>query len=265
MGSTSVSSPQAPVAPTAEETTREAIQGQVESLPDILAAQQEFGPQFADQAFQQQMRDITEFGPQAAEASLALQEQFGPRFAEALRAEQEAASPELGASRRVLTDYLNQEELLTPEEERKMQQDTRAAQNVRGFALESGVGAQDELKNMTALRQQLKERRLNIALSTSGRAPVTGQTQFQGGGQFGPGQLVQNVNPGQIFGLASSNFGTQANIFGTQSANAQANAGGGLGAQLGAGALGAFGGAFGMGSGLGAASMMPGGKSLFGG
>ena len=243
MGSTKVEAPPAPVAPTAGETTRQAIQGQIESLPDILAAQQEFGPQFAQTNLTQQLQDLQQFGPQQAQARLDLQNQFGPQFAEALRREQEAGSPELGAARTALTDYLSQPDLMTPEEERQAQQDIRSAQNVRGFALESGVGAQSELEKLTGLRQQLKERRLNIALSTSGRAPITGNSQFQGQ-QFGPGQLVQNVTPGNIFGQANSNFATQANIFGTQSANAQANSGGGIGGQLLGAGLGAFGGAF---------------------
>ena len=213
MGSTKI---EAPSAPTPQETTKQAIDAQVQSLPDILKAQQEFGPQFAQTSFDQEIQNLKQFAPGIAEAALKLQEEFGPRYAEALKAEQEAASPELAASRKVLTDYLGQEELLTPEEERQATQDIRGAQNVRGFGLDSGVGAQDELSKLTDLRQRLKERRLNIALSTSGRAPITGATQFQPA-QTSPGQLVQNVNPGQIFGLATSNYATG-------SANAQAQA-----------------------------------------
>ena len=246
--------PPAPTAPDPYDTARESIRAQTDSLPDILAAQEEFGPQFQQQQFQQQLQSLQQYAPQEAQARLDLQNQFGPQFAEALRAEQEAASPELGAARGALTDYLNQPDLLNPEEERQAKQDIRGAQNVRGFALESGAGAQSELEKLTGLRQQLKERRLNIALSTSGRAPITGGSQFQGQ-QFGAGQLVQNTNPSQIFGLAQSNFGTQANIFGTQSANAQANSSGGIGGQLLGAGLGAFGG-----SALGAAGTNLGNK-----
>ena len=223
MGSTKVSTPPAPVAPDPLETAKAGTQAQIEQLPDMLKAQQEFGPQFADLERQEFMRNLG-LAPEVTQKLLDLQNQFGPQIGEALRAEQEAASPELGVARGVLTDYLKQDEFLTPEEERRAQQDIRSAQNVRGFGIASGVGAQAELEGLTALRQQLKERRLNIALSTAGRAPITGMSQFGGAQQFGGGQLVQNTNPGQIFGLAQSNFGTQANIFGTQSANAQANA-----------------------------------------
>ena len=215
-------------APTPEETTQQAIQSQIAATPQILATQREFGPQFT----QLELEQLQEFGPQFAQTALDLQKRFGPQIGEALRAEQEAAQPELGAARRTLTEFLEQPEELTSEEQRKFTQDLRAAQGVRGFALESGLGAEDELRQLTELRQSLKTRRLNIALATAGRAPVTGGTQAQQT-SFGPGQLVQNVTPGQIFGLAASTFGTQAgaqaSIFGAQSAAATARRGQNIG------------------------------------
>lgn len=234
-----------PPAPTPEETSEQAIQAQIEATPKILETQREFGPQFTQLTLEQ----LQQFGPQFAQTALDLQREFGPQIGAALRAEQEAAAPELGAAREALTSFLQQEDLLTPEEERQTLQDIRQAQNVRGFGIASGVGAQDELRKLTDLRQQLKTRRLNIALSTAGRAPVTGGSQFQAAGQaFGPGQLIQNVQPGQIFGLASSTFATQANIFNQQQQR------GGIGGQIGGAVLGGLLGSFtgGIGSGLAA-------------
>lgn len=360
---TTIQSPAPPVAPAAGETTREAIQAQTESLPDILAAQQEFGPQFT----QQQLEQLQQFGPEFTEQLLGLQEKFGPRVGEALRAEQEATQPELGAAREELTGFLGEAGGVSPEEaalfgpesgaarqtgiERlrqisageegaitpdfsgagraaleefvgqeggfsprelsALQQDIRGAQGVRGFGLVSGAGAEaeasiiseqrrarelqrqqvagqlaqfetgeaqfgaglqeaalgrraqaaqvattlpDELKQLLELQRGLQTQRLNIALSTAGRAPVQGisQTQQQPGAG-GPGQLVQNVTPGQIFGLASGNFGTQAGIFGTQAGlasqqaqlNAQGSPFGQILGQVGGGLLGSVTGGFG--------------------
>ena len=234
--------PEPPTPPTPEETSAQAIQAQIEATPRILEAQREFGPQFT----QLQLEQLQQFGPEVAETLLGLQQEFGPQITAALREEQAALAPELTAAQGVLTEFLGQEDLLTPQEERRLQQDVRAAQGVRGFALESGLGAEQEIEELTRLRQELKTRRLNIALSTAGRVPIGGQTQFQPSPQaFGPGQLVQNVAPSQIFGLAGSVFGTQANIFGTQSQAATAQRGQTLGLiGAGLGAAGTVGGGF---------------------
>lgn len=249
MGSeNNIQQPVPPKEPSVGETTSQAIQAQVSSLPSILQAQQEFGPQFS----QLELEQLQEFGPEFAQAAIDLQRRFGPEIGALLRQEQEAAQPELGEARKVLTEYLQQPELLTSEEQRQAQQDIRSAQNVRGFGLESGLGAEDELNRLTQLRQSLKSRRLDIALSTAGRAPVTGASQFQQP-SVSPGQLVQNVTPGQIFGLASSNYSTGANIFGTQSEayaqqQSQPTFASGLGSIIGGGlssAVGSFGGGLG--------------------
>lgn len=248
--------PTPPPAPSPRETTREAISAQVESLPDILQAQQEFGPQFT----QLQLEQLQQFGPEFAQAALELQQEFGPQIGAALRAEQEAAAPELGAARETLTSFLQQPQELSAQERRQAQQDIRGAQQARGL-VETGFGAEQELEGLTRLRQELKTRRLNIALATAGRAPVTGATQQQQQ-QFGPGQLVQNVQPGQIFGLAASTFGTQGSIFNTQAQLAAAQQGPGLG-----GILGGIGGAAigGLAGGFGTAAGGAFASNLFGG
>tara|TARA_Y100000310_G_scaffold258992_1_gene267544 strand:+ start:384 stop:1232 length:849 start_codon:yes stop_codon:yes gene_type:complete len=244
--------PPPPPAPTIEETTAQTIQAQVAATPDILAAQQEFGPQFT----QLELEQLQRFGPEFTQTLLDLQEQFGPQVTAALRKEQQALAPELTAAQDVLTEFLGQEDLLTDKETQQFQQDIRQAQNVRGFGIASGVGAEKELEDLTRLRQDLKTRRLNLALSTAGRVPISAGSQVQQQ-QFGPGQLIQNVSPGQAFGLASSTFGTQGSIFGAQAQFAAQSAQPGIGGQIVGGLagslLGGFGGGIGtaIGSGFG--------------
>lgn len=198
-----------PEPPSASETTKDAIQAQVESLPEILAAQQEFGPQFT----QAELDLAKEFSPQFLQEQLRLQEEFGPQIAEALRSQREVETPELAAAQDVLTEFLEQENLLTPQEEQKFRADSRAATSVRGLG-EGGEAALEEIRGLTALRQQLKSQRLNVALSTAGRTPVGGSLVQQQ--NVSPGQLVQNVAPSDIFGLQENVFSNLTSQFGVR-------------------------------------------------
>lgn len=226
-GGTTVEAPAPPPpAPSPLETSQQAIQAQIEATPQILATQQEFGPQFT----QLQLDQLREFGPQFAQEALALSGEFGPELAQQTREQQAILDPSRIAGSEAITSFLEQgPEALTAEEERQFTQDVRSAQSVRGLA-ESGFGAQDEFSKLTSLRQNLKNRFLNVALSASGRLPATGQATVGPSPQsFGPAPLVQNVSPGTFFGgqaaqnqFTSSIFGTQANIFGTQQGAATA-------------------------------------------
>lgn len=202
-----------PSPPSTGETTAEAIQAQIESLPKIIAAQREYGPQFSAL----RLSELKEFGPQFAEAALRLQSEYGPQFAEVER----GLSPELAGAQRTLADFLAQ----TDESEYQrlkpgLLEDVRAAHSVRGIGDVSPLGSIDEAVQLQRLRQSLKDRRLNVALSTAGRVPVSSFPTVQG--QTGTGQLVQNVDPQSIFayqqGLNQFNqsiFGTQAGMYGT--------------------------------------------------
>jgi len=218
MGSTKIAAPAPPPpAPSPGETSAQAIQAQIDALPKILAAQQQFGPGFS----QQQLEDLQTFGPQFAQSALDLQRQFGPQFAEVER----GLAPELAGAQRTLSDFLNQ----TDEQEFQslrpgLLEDVRAGQSQRGLGAISPLGSIDESVQLARLKQSLKDRRLNVALSTANRVPIGGIAQVQG--QTGVGQLVQNVNPESIFNAQASNnafsssiFGTQANIFGSRLAN----------------------------------------------
>ena len=199
--------PQAPPAPPSPgETSAQAIQAQIDALPRILASQQEFGPQFS----QLNLEQLRRFGPQFADEALSIRDRI---------------SPELREASRSLTDFLGGDDETEFNRLRPgLLEDVRAGQSLRGLGDISPLGAIDEAVQIQRLRSTLKDRRLNVALSTAGRQPI---------GSIGPttgtGQLVQNVAPGDIFGAQgsinafnASIFGTQGNIFGTQSTAATA-------------------------------------------
>ena len=252
-GDTNVSQPAPPApAPSASETSAQAIQAQIDALPKILAAQQQYGGQFS----QQNLQSLQQFGPQFAEAALALQKQYAPQFADVER----SLSPELAGAQSTLANFLGQ----TDDQEYNalrpgLLEDVRSAQSQRGLGAISPLGSIDESVQLQRLRQSLKDRRLNVALSTAGRVPISSFPQIQG--QSGTGQLVNNVNPDSIFGYQqglnnfnASVFGTQANMYGNQLSN-QSNPFGTI--------LGSIAGGIGGGIGTGVGYKMAG--SMFGG
>lgn len=216
--------PSAPAAPPSSgETSAQAIQAQIDALPKILAAQQQYGDQFSELSLQ----DLQKYGPQFAQAALDLQKQFGPQFAEVER----SLSPELAGAQKTLADYLNQSDQAEYDALRPgLLEDVRAGQSQRGIGAISPLGSIDESVQLQRLKQSLKDRRLNVALSTAGRVPISSMPQIQG--QTGTGQLVSNISPNSIFDYQSqlnnfnSNiFGTQANIYGTNYNNVTARRG----------------------------------------
>ncbi len=241
-----------PPAPSASETSAQAIQSQIDALPKILASQQEYGPQFS----QLNLDQLKQYGPQFAEEALALQKKYAPQFAEV----EKSLSPELAGAQSTLASFLNS----TDDQEYNalkpgMLEDVRAAQSQRGLGAISPLGSIDESVQLQRLKQSLKDRRLNIALSTAGRVPISSFPQMQG--QTGSGQLVQNVSPDSIFGYQqglnnfnASVFGSQANMYGNQLANPKANILGSIAGAAGGMALGSFTGGMGYsaGSNLGA-------------
>lgn len=212
-----------PAPPSSTETSAQAIQAQIDALPKILEAQKQYGGQFSEE----QLKSLQVYGPQFAEAALKLQKEYGPQFADVER----SLSPELAGAQKTLADFLNSTDQQEYDALRPgLIEDVRAAQSQRGLGAISPLGAIDESVQLQRLKQSLKDRRLNVALSTAGRVPISGVPQIQG--QTGTGQLVSNVNPESIFGYQqnlnnfnASIFGTQANIFGTQSSAATARRG----------------------------------------
>ena len=247
-GGTPTAPQQPPPAPTAGETSAQAIQAQIDALPKILAAQQQYGPQFSEM----NLKDLEKYGPQFAQAALDLQRTYGPQFAEVER----SLSPELAGAQDTLKRFFAD----TDESEFNslkpgLLEDVRAGQSARGIGAISPLGSIDEGVQIQRLKQSLKDRRLNVALSTAGRVPIGQMPSIQG--QTGTGQLVQNVDPNSIFSYQqslnnfnASIFGTQANLYGNQLSY---NKGSGFGSVLGTiagGVAGSFAG--GAGAGVGA-------------
>jgi hypothetical protein len=250
--STTIQQPAAPSAPSTSETSAQAIQAQIDALPKILAAQQQYGGQFS----QEQLKSLEQYGPQFAEAALKLQQEYGPQFAEVER----SMSPELAGAQDTLANFFKQ----TDEDEYAalrpgLLEDVRSAQSVRGLGAISPLGSIDESVQLQRLKQSLKDRRLNMALSTAGRVPISSMPTVQG--QTGTGQLVQNVNPDSIFNYQSSLNNFNASVFGTQGSmygQNLSNQSNPLGTILGYG-VGAMTGGLGSGIGMGmAGSMFPG-------
>ena len=212
-----------PAPPSAGETSAQAIQAQIDALPKILAAQTQYGPQFS----QLSLQELQQYGPQFAQTALDLQKEFGPQFADVER----SLSPELAGAQNTLASFLNQTDDAEYNSLRPgLLEDIRSAQSQRGLGAISPLGAIDESVQLQRLKQSLKDRRLNVALSTAGRVPISGMPTVQG--QTGTGQLVQNINPGDVFGYQqglnnfnSSIFNTQGSIYGNQLSNATARRG----------------------------------------
>ena len=186
----------APKPPDPYETSEKSIQAQIDALPKILEAQQKYGGQFS-------------------ETELDLLRQYGPQYANLQNQLSDITAPQARAAQGLLTQEFQRpmSELLTQDEVAQFQADSRAATSARGLG-ESGFGALDEIRGLTALRQQIKAQRLNLALGATGGLPAA--TSFTNQGQVSQGQMVQNVQPSQIFGLAQSNYATEGSIYGAK-------------------------------------------------
>src|SRR3990167_9938883 len=100
MGGGAPETPTPAPAPSMQETSAQAIQAQIDAQPKILAAQQQYGPQFS----QLNLEQLQKYGPEFAQAALDLQKKFGPEFA----AVERDLNPELAGAQRTLSDFLNQ-------------------------------------------------------------------------------------------------------------------------------------------------------------
>lgn len=198
--------------PSTQETSAQAIQSQIDALPKILAANQQYGDQFKDL----DLASLEKYGPQYAQAAIDLQNQFGSQYADITKKQQAILNPETTSAETALKKYLdNGPDSLTAEEQAQFTNDIRASQSARGLA-ESGFGAQDEFAKLTGLRQQLKTQYLNTALSTAGRVPVTGGANVQASPSAGSSNLVQNVTPAETFGYQNNSNNQAASIYGNQ-------------------------------------------------
>ncbi len=217
MGGDTPQAPTPPPAPSTLETSAQAIQAQIDALPKILSAQQQYGSQFSEE----QLKSLQQYGPQFAQAALDLEQRFAPQYKQI----SDTLNPEIGVAQKNLADFLGGNDqadynALAP----GILEQTRAGQSARGIGAISPLGSIDESVQLAQLKQSLKDRRLNIALSTAGRVPIGGMANVQG--TTGTGQLVQNVDPSQTIGYQSalnnfnsSVFSTQGAIYGNQMQN----------------------------------------------
>jgi len=209
MGGTGTpSAPSAPPQPQPSgETSAEAIQAQIDALPKILESQKEYGPQFS----QLNLEQLQHYGPEFAETALNLEQQYAPQYKEI----SDILNPEVGAAQRTLTSYLNQSDQQEYDALKGgVMEDVRAGQSLRGIGTVSPLGSIEEGVQLARLKSSLKDRRLNIALTTAGRTPISGMPQIQG--TTGTDQLVQNVNPDSIFNYQSSLNNFNASLFNTE-------------------------------------------------
>lgn len=201
------SAPSAPATPpSTAETSAQAIQSQIDALPKILAAQKEYSGQFSEQ----QLKELNDYSGPFAEAALKLQAQYAPQY----KAISDILNPEVASAQRNLTSFLDQ----TDDQEYNslapgVREDIRAGQSQRGLGPISPLGSIDEGVQLARLKSSLKDRRLNISLSTAGRTPISGQANVQA---QGVGQLVQNVTPQQTFDYQQGLNNFSASIFNTE-------------------------------------------------
>lgn len=219
-----------PPPPSTTETSAQAIQAQIDALPKILASQQQYGGQFSQQALDQ----LNQYGPQFAQSALSLEQQFAPQYKQV----SDTLNPEVGAAQDYLTSYLNgtgqNANGMSPADQGEYDSlvpgalnQIRAGQSQRGLGPISALGSVDESVQLAQLKSSLKDRRINTALTTAGRTPISGMPQIQG--TTGTGQLVQNVSPDSVMNYQSSLnnfnssiFNTQGGVFGAQSTAATA-------------------------------------------
>lgn len=241
-----------PIAPSPLDTSQQAIQAQLNALPSIVSAEQQYAPQLFDIQ--------TALADRLAQSSVDLQAKYGPQYQQAINDQINAYVPEGAAARDLLVsflgggsgssplaqfnqssqsaldEYLNGGEVLSDAQRANLQQDIRSAQNVRGFGIASPLGALDESRQLEELRQQIRANRLNaklgvasqqlagaqqqagVGLSALSRVP-TGFTDFSPLASYTQPQLVQNTSPSQIFGLTSDIYNTQARLASEEAAS----------------------------------------------
>jgi len=208
MGSKSASTP---TAPSASGTSAEAIQAQIDALPKILEAQKKYGTEFDNQYLAQ----MKTYMPQALETQIEMEKKYAPELFKLAQEQEATLNPEMATGRKVLNEYLGQQDMLTPEELRIAKEDLRSSYGARGLG-ESGMAAEAELLELTKLRQSLKTQRLNTALSVLGLQPMNTQTSTQMSASPASGSLVKNVSPSDIFGLTTSNYAAKVGMYGNQ-------------------------------------------------
>lgn len=215
MGSTKISQPAPPPAPSTADAIREFA-----NVQPLL--------------FEQQL----EFAPREAQQQLELLQQFAEPLGRAQLEAQEALMPGTTALQEQLVAQANQmiNDPISDEEKAQILSDINA--NV-GTNVRSGIGDVFKARGFADLRQQRRREGQNLALTLSGRQPLAqpAAPSFT--------NMLGGLSPSDVLGFKSNTFNTQGGIFGAQMDAYGQQAGSGLsgaGALLqGVGALGSVG------------------------
>jgi len=234
MGSTSISKPTPPAAP----TTADSVQAYTENMPQMIETQMEYAPQLAQQQFDIQSGLAPEYAQQAWD----LQNQYAPMMAEQQQQLQQQYEPGAYNATQTLGGLMNEDYLTNydtggygqgfDQARDRIKQDSRAAWAQRGLG-QSGMSAEDETRMLSEfefpyamqqeqLRTQELGRRQNMGLSLSGRYAVpnvqgvsTPQVQtpsLMGGYDFGNVQSGMQQGYGNYSGAYSSMYGANAKL-----------------------------------------------------
>jgi hypothetical protein len=252
------SEPKAPAAPDYGAANREAIETEIELLPERLAAEADARLKY-DPLFQEMEIDLMrQASPELAQIALDVQERFGSQFVESSRKQLEQSDPEGFKLRQELGQKLLEDlkagRGLTDREQESTLNSIRGAQVARGNFL-GDASAFQEMQAVDDAGFRKEQQRYGNAGAFLGN-PLNAQFSSLSGAQQGSAQQVNSGAPFQYMGNNTGAQGAQfaSNIYGTQSQN-YANAPGNpwmaglgmLGGAVGTAAAGPVGGAIGSG------------------
>lgn len=185
-GETTIVQPSAPAAP----SITSSISDYIANYPALFALQKQYAPQ-------------------EAQMQLDLATQYAGQLGAANKAAQDAMYP----GETAITNKLNEQVLsgIGSEVPAWQQQQYRSDLNAQlGENAMSGVGADYVSRGMAQQKQDWQNYYRNLGLSITNRQPVysAGQTQTN--------NVLGNYTPQGVMNYNSSNYGTAANIYGTQ-------------------------------------------------
>lgn len=198
---------------------RDSIGAQIDSLPDILKAEGEYGPLL--QALELAAAERGARG--MAETMLEIQRDFGPAFLDEAMKQWEKADPEGAAARRqlaglVMEDAANAGRLSDPER-REVQQAVRGGQLARGNFLGDASTFEEAMMTGEAAWRRRQQAISNLSGFLAGPTPQQGMAQLPGA-TGGAAPVMPLTGPGVIDRGAAA--GGASTIYGGQAALANA-------------------------------------------
>lgn len=193
-GTTKIEAPQTPAAPTAGQNMADYVNG----LPAMYQAQMEWNPKLA-----QQQLDLTT--------------QYAPQYSELMKNTNESLYPGITSMNEKLTQQaMSGMDAAVPEAMRAQYLDSLRSE-IGGNA-GSGIGADYVSRGLVNQNEQYKQYYQNMALSLTGRQPLT-QAQSPAFNDVGSG-----YNYGQVAGNNMQGYGSYAGLYGNMyQSNQQSN------------------------------------------